>query len=75
MAERVSFVCAGCQSRLGASVRFAGRACRCPRCGRPVKIPTPRRVDRPAALVLDLPYQRASRRTDERPAVILRYRG
>jgi DNA-directed RNA polymerase subunit RPC12/RpoP len=39
MAERISFVCPTCNSKLRAADTLVGRSGPCPRCGEPVVVP------------------------------------
>jgi hypothetical protein len=39
MAVRVHFACPSCENLLGSSLEYAGRCCRCPRCGNELTVP------------------------------------
>jgi hypothetical protein len=74
MADRMSLVCPGCTSRLSASASFAGRSCRCPRCGHQVVVPELVFTDQPSALIRDDGHRLPSRGRQSDMPVILRYR-
>jgi len=57
MAENISFLCPGCQSRLRASTRYVGRSNPCPRCGQMVVVLPRPPAEEASLLVFDDGYR------------------